>query len=1723
MKKILSKKILSILLIVLLIGNGFTSFQLTAQAEKLVSSIQLSTSGKVVNHAFGDRSYDSDYYEKLSLQVTAAFSDGTSSNISNEAIKTSTDNGIEVSQDGTLTGNSDTSGYVTVTYQNKQATLFVNSNWDYVSGSYVLNVLSEPEYGDVTKTNVGFKDSNLEKVVREQLNKQAGTITEEDMKLLTTLDADYENIRDLTGMEFAVNLEDLHLEGNQINDLIPLRKLNNLKKIWLSHNDINNLEPLGGYTHLTELYAAENQISHLKGLEKLSNLQILDLHNNDIRNIDSLKGGASLSELNLNQNQITSITPLSKLTSLENVQLNHNQIPNLDALDHLSHLQWVDVKWNPLNAKSVKSIEELETKDVYVDFTDYNRTPIKFADSKLEQAISEVLNLSIPIKKGDLEDVQNLDLSNRGITNLKGLEYATSLHSIDLSSNFLKNIDVLLPLKELDWVEVSRNPLTADAMNTIQSLEDNGSYIEYHLNYDSTPVKFADANLENAISDFYEIPKPITKGDMSQFDYLTLTSKNISSLKGLENATNLNELSIWDNKLTSISELEQLEHLTSVDITRNPLDTNEGSEVSQVIKGLEARGITVSYDQGDSTSIDFADPKLEYRIKEILNIGTTITKGEFSQLESLYLNRYPSGEIIRLNGMEEAVSLKTLFLNDHLITDLSPLSGMEKLTELHLKNNEITDLSPLLALPNLQYLDVRNNFFEADLDSPARKILSSLEERGVKVEYNLRPDTMVKGYVLDETGSKPEKYSYLTINDEKNTYQTAWNPHGEFTLKLGDGSYHVTSYSTRVLENMEIISLNMDFEIKEGQLFVNGSPKETLEVKIPPISLKGNVLDENSNPVANASVTIESNTNRFEINTDSYGDFSSRLQDGAYSISHIWTGQEGIPLQISFEIKEGKLYVDGQLKDLLEIKLPPVTLRGSVLDENGIPVANANVQLESKNERYYTNTDDLGNFKFRLIDGVYRLTQVTMGNEGAPLDISFEIKEGKVYINGALKETLEIKLPPITLKGTLKDENGSLISNADISIDVNNRGYGVRTDSQGNFSFRLMDGMYRVSYLWKDNEGIQLHIPFEIKDGKLMINGEQRENLEVALQPITLIGSIVDENGTSVMNANVQVLDNKLWYNSNTDSKGHFTYRLVDGTYRISRVSVNNETVPLDIPFEIKDGKLYMNGELKEELDIQLPPVTLKGNLKDENGTQISNVDLFIDMNGQGYGVRTDSQGKFSFRLNDGMYRVTYLRNGEEGTPLDIPFEIKDGKLLINGEPRDNLEIKLQPQTLTGSLVDENGSPLSNAYIQVEGNNQWYNPNTDAQGHFTSRLVDGTYRISQASMDHETAPLDIPFEIKDGKLYIKGELKEKLDIQLPPVTLKGSLKDENEVLISNAEIFIEMNGRGYGVRTDSQGNFIYRLNDGMYRVSYLWKENEGIQLNIPFEIREGKLYVNEEQKESLDINLLPITLNGSLLDENGLPVANASVQIEGSDGWKVINTDSHGHFVYRLVDGFYKIKHVFIGNEGEFFDTPFEIKEGKLYVNGEPMEQLVINLLPIALQGTVVDENGVIVSNGVVYVQYENMEQQSNLDNQGNFKYRLADGEYNLTYIWMGKEGASINIPFQIVDGKLYVNGERKEKWDIQLLPVTFNGKLVDANGQPISNADVFIEINNRGYIARTDAQGNFSYRLPEGTFHITYIWKDQIGKPVYIPFEIKEGKLYVDGDLKEQLEVLYN
>ena len=138
---------------------------------------------------------------------------------------------------------------------------------------------------------VDIPDPNLKAAIRDALQlPDNSSVTQQQMLELTRLKAIRSEIADLTGLEYATNLELLNIRGNRISDLTPLTNLTELKYLSLGGNQVSDITPLARLTQLMDLNIGWNPVQDIGVLAKLINLKFLILTGNPIIDYSPLDG-----------------------------------------------------------------------------------------------------------------------------------------------------------------------------------------------------------------------------------------------------------------------------------------------------------------------------------------------------------------------------------------------------------------------------------------------------------------------------------------------------------------------------------------------------------------------------------------------------------------------------------------------------------------------------------------------------------------------------------------------------------------------------------------------------------------------------------------------------------------------------------------------------------------------------------------------------------------------------------------------------------------------------------------------------------------------------------------------------------------------------------------------------------------------------------------------------------------------------------------------------------------------------------------------------------------------------------------------------------------------------------------------------------------------------------------------------------------------------------------
>lgn len=709
--------------------------------------------------------------------------------------------------------------------------------------------------------------------------------------------------------------------------------------------------------------------------------------------------------------------------------------------------------------------------------------------------------------------------------------------------------------------------------------------------------------------------------------------------------------------------------------------------------------------------------------------------------------------------------------------------------------------------------------------------------------------------------------------------------------------------------------------------------------------------------------------------TNSLGEFNANIADGTYSVKAVKDQHNWYNTNETFSVESGKVsgLKEGEMKlskkskmnqpkGKIENNFTGTLFEGSKGLKADLIIAKFTEEYEE--EFFLVSSKNNGQFSASLSDGNYYVWGLLEDGGFYRYELTFSIDGRDLYVGGSKESSLTLNIPEKLYTGTVKDETKGIAGMELILERVIDEDYYdfefiqyMRTNNKGQFSIReLQDGEYSLSvmdssfFAWDYSR-------FTVVDGKIT------SSLDLKIPNLSLLGTVVD--GKKALNfgyVEVAQLDENGEYidmfGIPVDGKGNFSSRLPDGNYVVAYVDEFYRFTKVDVPFEIRNGKMLQNNKAVKSIQVSLPKLTFFGTLV-EGEKQFQGTVEIVKRDEETYDwyyAHTDEKGIYSFRLLDGEYEVVgaYLDEEHDYVQVSYPFEIKDGKLFVDGVQKELFELQVPPVTLHGVLKEGDSLFIGGelGIISLDhGHYFWKWVQED--GTFQMRLADGHYKVVDLyTWDGSNGYVNLEFEIRNGQLYVNDVLTDILEVQVPPVTLFGKIMSEGIALQGEVAVrsLSDENYFHLWSWTNDEDTFTFRLPDGDYEVFYVYLyDGTSFVSGKQFSIQDGSLYVDGLQQELLEVEVLPVTLSGTVYN-NGKVVREGYVTIVSLDedgewqGWYDGWIEFDGTYKFRLVDGSYSLLFVENFRETSFFDLEFTIENGKVYINGELVETLDLEM-----------------------------------------------------------------------------------------------------------------------------------------------------------------------------------
>ncbi|MFD0587244.1 stalk domain-containing protein [Paenibacillus sp. GCM10027627] len=353
-------------------------------------------------------------------------------------------------------------------------------------------------------------------------------------------------------------------------------------------------------------------------------------------------------------------------------------------------------------------------------------------------------------------------------------------------------------------------------------------------------VQFENKNLETIIRNKLNKPSgKLTAIDMASLKDITAHSLQITSLKGLEHAINLQKLSIVNSDVRDLSPIAKLDQLQSITFINNQI-----SDLSPLKELKKLRDLDLS-----QNLISDLSPLATIKSLQTLNLSANLIFDieplhDLDQMYRLYLYDNYIEDLTAVQAMDR---LNLLDVTGNLVSDLSPISHMKSLSvlyvnhnpiqsvepiqdlrifSLNISNSNVADLTPLKNLNNLQYLDIGNSL---PLDQPSLQFLERFKTAaGNKVDHmeDYSPPKIFINGMVQPFAVRPEYYNNRIMTPLRSLLEWtgvdwSWNSKTrKVTLKHLSKEIILTIDSNELIENGKPRKIDVAPYIRDGYTMV---------------------------------------------------------------------------------------------------------------------------------------------------------------------------------------------------------------------------------------------------------------------------------------------------------------------------------------------------------------------------------------------------------------------------------------------------------------------------------------------------------------------------------------------------------------------------------------------------------------------------------------------------------------------------------------------------------------------------------------------------------------------------------------------------------------------------------------------------------------------------------------------------------------------------------------
>ncbi|HCE55768.1 MAG TPA: hypothetical protein DER05_12530 [Lutibacter sp.] len=552
-------------------------------------------------------------------------------------------------------------------------------------------------------------------------------ILKSDAEAVIDLDINDKNISSLAGIEHFVNLTNLYCNNNKINVL-----------------------DLSSNTKIIGVLANQNFLTAIN-ISNCPNLVSLHLWSNQLTSLN-VKNNVALKDLILLGNNLTDLD-VSNNPNLTFLQCNYNQLTNLNIANgnnaNFIPASWINLSFAAEGNPDLKCIQadvniigniplhwlkdplaiyssDCVTKPEYVFIPDPN-----FEQALIDLGFDSDGVLNTYILKSDASLIIDLDVNNKNISSLAGIEHFVGLRYLYCYNNLLTEI----------YLGNKQNLLNLDlGSNSLTTIDVSNYHNLVSLSIWGNQLTSLDVNQNLNLEDLHCSSNKLTTMNISansKLKVLNIANNKLVNLN-IANGNNANFIKVdWAD---FSFEARDNPALMCIQVDANIINNIPADWFKDDAASYNENCPTINCDE----LVAIPDVNFEQALIDLgfdtNGLTGNIKKCEAASIIDLDLN---NKNISSLSGIEHFVGLRYLYCHNNLLTEIN-LGEKPNLINLHCGGNSLTSIDvsnyPNLAslhiwVNKLTILDVSNNHNLEDLICSTNKLKTLDISSNAKLRY----------------------------------------------------------------------------------------------------------------------------------------------------------------------------------------------------------------------------------------------------------------------------------------------------------------------------------------------------------------------------------------------------------------------------------------------------------------------------------------------------------------------------------------------------------------------------------------------------------------------------------------------------------------------------------------------------------------------------------------------------------------------------------------------------------------------------------------------------------------------------------------------------------------------------------------------------------------------------------------------------------------------------